>query len=55
MQIVSSGDNMHEMPNSIFWENKKNISKCLKFFPACLAGNNEINLDYDSVDADALI
>ena len=26
MQIVSLGDNLHETPNPIFWENKKNIS-----------------------------
>ena len=26
MQIVSNGDNLHEMPNPVFWENKKNIS-----------------------------
>ena len=25
MQIVSIGDNLHEMSNPIFWENKKNI------------------------------
>ena len=23
MQIVSSGDNLHEMSNPVFWENKK--------------------------------
>ena len=28
MQIVSIEDNMHEMPKSVFWENKKNISAC---------------------------
>ena len=28
MQIVSIGDNLHEMSNPVFWENKKNISKC---------------------------
>ena len=27
-QIVFSGDNMHEMSNPVFWENKKNTSKC---------------------------
>ena len=28
MQIVSSGDNLHEMSNSVFWKkkNKKNIT-----------------------------
>ena len=25
MQIVSNGDNLHEMSNPVFWENKKNI------------------------------
>ena len=25
MQIVSIGDNLHEMSDPIFWENKKNI------------------------------
>ena len=25
MQIVSSGDNLHEMSDPVFWENKKNI------------------------------
>ena len=27
MQIVSNGDNLHEMSNSVFWEDK-NISIC---------------------------
>ena len=38
MQIVSSGDNLHAMSNPVFWENKKNISKCrlLKFLPRVL-------------------
>ena len=26
MQIVSNGDNLHEMSNPVFWENKKNSS-----------------------------
>ena len=26
--ISCKGDNLHEMSNPIFWENKKNISKC---------------------------
>ena len=25
MQIVSSGDNLHEMPNPIFWDDTKKI------------------------------
>ena len=25
MQIVSSGDDLHEMLNPVFWKNKKNI------------------------------
>ena len=25
MQIVSIGDNLHEISNPVFWENKKNI------------------------------
>ena len=39
MQIVSSGDNLHAMSNPVFWENKKNISKCrlLKFLPRVLS------------------
>ena len=33
MHFFSIGDNLHEMSNSVFWENKKNISICrlLKF------------------------
>ena len=30
MQIVSSGDNLHEMLNTVFLENKKNILECLQ-------------------------
>ena len=26
MQIVSIGDNLHEMPNPTFWENKKIVT-----------------------------
>ena len=26
--IVSLGDNLHEIPNPLFWKSKKNISKC---------------------------
>ena len=29
MQIVSNGDNLHEMSNSVFRENKKNIINLL--------------------------
>ena len=29
MQIVSFGDNLHEMPDHIFWENKKKRYKML--------------------------
>ena len=25
MQIVSQGDNLHDMSNDIFWENKKKV------------------------------
>ena len=25
MQIVSDGDNLHEMSNPVFWENKENV------------------------------
>ena len=25
MQTVSNGDSLHEISNSVFWENKKNI------------------------------
>ena len=25
MQTVSTGDSLHEMPNPVFWKNKKNI------------------------------
>ena len=28
MQIVSNGDNLHEMSNPVFLKNNKNISKC---------------------------
>ena len=37
MQIVSTGDNLHEMSNSVFWENleKKNqYVVCCKFYPS---------------------
>ena len=35
MYIVSSGDNLHEILNPVFWENKTNIPKCrlLNFLP----------------------
>ena len=37
MQIVSYGDNLHVMSKLVFWENKKNILKCLlKFLPRVL-------------------
>ena len=26
MQIVSNGDDLHEMSNPVFWENKKNVT-----------------------------
>ena len=26
MQIVSKADNLHEMSNPVFWENKKNVN-----------------------------
>ena len=39
MQIVSIGDNLHEMSKPVFWEKKKKkIFKfvvCWKFYPAC--------------------
>ena len=28
MQIISLGDNLHEISKPIFWLNKKNTSKC---------------------------
>ena len=36
MQIVSPGDNMHQVSDPILKENKQNISKCclLKFLPS---------------------
>ena len=39
MQTVSNGDNLHAMPNPVFWE--KNISKCLlpKYSPRMLSVN----------------
>ena len=43
MQIASFGDNLHGMPESVFWENKKkNISNCclLKFLPSMLSVND---------------
>ena len=39
MQIVSKGDNLHEMSKAIFWKKfDKNISECclLKFIPSLL-------------------
>ena len=43
MQIVSLGDNLHEMSKPTFW--KKNNKKkqnviCWKFYPACLVLRN---------------
>ena len=37
MQIVSSGDNLHEMPNPVSWEKSENISECrlLKIVTDC--------------------
>ena len=29
MQIVSNGDDLHEMSNPVFWENKKSITNLL--------------------------
>ena len=42
MQIVSNGDNLHEMSNPVPWKNKKNISIChlLKILPRVLSINN---------------
>ena len=37
MQIVSNGDNLHEMSYPVFCENKEAISICWKFYPECLA------------------
>ena len=39
MQIISEGDNLHEISKPIFGENEKNISKCLLKFSleACCA------------------
>ena len=41
MQIVSNGDNLHEMSKPVFWEKnqKKNISVChlLKILPSMLS------------------
>ena len=39
MQIVSNGDNLHEMSKLVFWEKKKNISICclLKILPRVLS------------------
>ena len=46
MQIVSNGDNLHEMSNPVFWEIKKNISKCrlLKFLLRVLSVNKFVHL-----------
>ena len=38
MQIVSIGDNLHEMSKPVFWENKKNISN-LSFGESTVIGN----------------
>ena len=38
MQIVSIGDNLHEMPNPVYWENIETIFEyvmCWKFYPEC--------------------
>ena len=37
-ETVSNGDNLHEMSNPAFWENKKNIQKyrLLQFLPRVL-------------------
>ena len=32
MQVAFNGDNLHEMSNSVFWENKKNISMSAENF-----------------------
>ena len=47
MQIVSSGDNLHEMPNLFSGKNKKNIWKChlLKCFPRVLIVKHFPNLE----------
>ena len=39
MQIVSIGDNLHEMSKPVFWEKQENISKCrlLKILPRILS------------------
>ena len=40
MQIVSNGDNLHEMPNPVFWEKYEKIFQyvvCWKFYPEWLA------------------
>ena len=38
MQIVSCGDNLHEISKPIIWENKKKIFQnvvCWNIYPAC--------------------
>ena len=44
MQIVSFEDNLHEMSNPIFWDSRKNISKCylLNFLPSMLCINKRL-------------
>ena len=45
MQIVSLGDNLHEMSKSTFWENKKNIFQnvaCCSFYSAQLYSSKKV-------------
>ena len=47
MQFISLGDNLHEMLNPIFWENKKNIFSLssAEFFPNMKSGFEATDLD----------
>ena len=46
MQIVSIGDNLHEMSKPVFWENKKKELKChlLTTLPGMLSINTRLTL-----------
>ena len=52
MQIVSVGDNLHEMLKPVFYENKTNILKCrlLMFLPSML--NAKLKPDLLSIPDD---
>ena len=46
MQIVANGDNLHEISNSVFWENKKNIVSLLSAEFAHTCNMVRVNIDF---------